>query len=676
MIAGEAIVAAIAPDGAGGWYVGGSFTDVGDQHHPNLAHIRGDGTVEQAFDPAPDGDVTGLVVAGGKLYVTGSFTHVGGAARAGLAALDLATGSATGWAPQPDGGVRALLEHDGTLYVGGDFTHIVGQQRSGLAAFRLADGALTGFAPAINGSVTALAAGVDRLYVSGDFTAPRPHLAAFRLDGSVDGGWQPVAQASARQLLFVAPDRVYVMSRGAQHFERGVAYGAVVDAATGAGIYDETFLWGPGVAALDGTRLLTSGFRWEGPAPSEQRASEGIFTRQLGTPTAPQFLARGLDLASVSAIVPLADGGALVGAGFRSLGGVRRDNLAAVDLTTGRATDWNPGSTHQSAAVRALVVAGDTVFAGGAFSSAGGAPNQRVVALDKASGAARAWPLDADGDVRALAVAGDTAYVATLTCSPGIWAGATAYALQWVRDFTQVTAEGAAYTVTDADAGHRLTCRVTATGPGGWATADAEHLYPMWGRSAAPSPAPPTASPPARDTGTRGADVVTGRRGADQLDGGAGNDRLDGGAGNDKLTGGAGSDTLLGGLGGDVLDGGLGADRLDGGAGADRLAGGAGDDRLAAGAGPDRLVGGPGRDILEGGAGRDVLDARDGRPGDRVTCGRDRDSALVDPGDRVKGDCNASAAARSPSHRARAGTDRVLDRSGAGRAGQPGARRG
>ena len=41
----EGIVRAVAPDGAGGWYVGGQFTQVGGTPRSNLAHIAADGSV-------------------------------------------------------------------------------------------------------------------------------------------------------------------------------------------------------------------------------------------------------------------------------------------------------------------------------------------------------------------------------------------------------------------------------------------------------------------------------------------------------------------------------------------------------------------------------------------------------------------------------------------------------
>jgi hypothetical protein len=60
---------------------------------------------------------------------------------------------------------------------------------------------------------------------------------------------------------------------------------------------------------------------------------------------------------------------------------------------------WNPGANNN---VYALAVVGATVYAGGDFSSVGGATRTRLAAVDAASGAPLAWNHRADGRVRAL----------------------------------------------------------------------------------------------------------------------------------------------------------------------------------------------------------------------------------------------------------------------------------
>ena len=74
-------VLAVAPDGNGGWYLGGSFTAVRGQPRNNLAHLDATGNLT-AWDPdvrgpgAPVVGVYALAVNGGTVYVGGSFFSV------------------------------------------------------------------------------------------------------------------------------------------------------------------------------------------------------------------------------------------------------------------------------------------------------------------------------------------------------------------------------------------------------------------------------------------------------------------------------------------------------------------------------------------------------------------------------------------------------------------------
>ena len=84
-------------------------------------------------------------------------------------------------------------------------------------------------------------------------------------------------------------------------------------------------------------------------------------------------------------------------------GGVTRNGLAAIDLTTGLVTSWNPGITGARPRVNALAVSADgaTIYVGGTFATLGGVARSNIGAVS-AAGVVTSWNPGADGVVRAL----------------------------------------------------------------------------------------------------------------------------------------------------------------------------------------------------------------------------------------------------------------------------------
>jgi hypothetical protein len=101
-------VNAVARDGAGGWFIGGTFTYVGGQPRANLVHIASDMSVA-AWNPGTNGPVYALAVNGSVVYVGGAFQTVGVEVRNNIAAVDATSGGPTSWNPRASNTVTALL---------------------------------------------------------------------------------------------------------------------------------------------------------------------------------------------------------------------------------------------------------------------------------------------------------------------------------------------------------------------------------------------------------------------------------------------------------------------------------------------------------------------------------------------------------------------------------------
>jgi len=76
-----------APDGAGGWYIGGEFTHVDGIPRKNLVRIRADGSLDPAWNPNANSGVYALAVSGGTVYAGGWFTAIDGLPSSGIAFL-------------------------------------------------------------------------------------------------------------------------------------------------------------------------------------------------------------------------------------------------------------------------------------------------------------------------------------------------------------------------------------------------------------------------------------------------------------------------------------------------------------------------------------------------------------------------------------------------------------
>ena len=396
-------VNAVAPDGAGGWYIGGTFTSVGGAPRSNLAHVLGDGSVT-GWDPAAVGAVYALARSGTTVYVGGGFVSVGGQPRSRIAALDAGTGLATDWDPGANGNVRALAVAGATVYAGGDFTATGGQGRDRIAALDSVTALATPWDPGANGTVRALAVGDGVVYAGGYFNSIggqwRGYVAALDEATGLATSWNP--DADGQVFALAAPGgAVYV---GGQFFSVGGqsrSFIAALDPGTGLATS-----WAPDADGQVGALAVSGGTVYAG---GDFLGIGGRARSRIAALDALTGLATDWDPSAYGSVLALAVSGGTVYAGgsFGGMGGLARNNVAALDLVSGRATEWAPDADDQ---VTALAVSDGAVYLGGLFSIVGGQPRSRIAAVDVSAGQALAWAPEANGQVLGLAVSGGTVY--------------------------------------------------------------------------------------------------------------------------------------------------------------------------------------------------------------------------------------------------------------------------
>ena len=166
-------VNAVAVDGSGNLYIGGSFTQVGATFANNIAQWNG--STWSALGSGVNDYVSALAVSGSTLYAGGNFSIAGGSQANCIAQWNGSTWSALGSGVSGGGRggptVNALTVSGTTLYAGGDFTMAGGSVATNIAQWNGSCWSALGLG--MNEEVSALAMAGGTLYAGGSFTGRR-----------------------------------------------------------------------------------------------------------------------------------------------------------------------------------------------------------------------------------------------------------------------------------------------------------------------------------------------------------------------------------------------------------------------------------------------------------------------------------------------------------------------
>jgi trimeric autotransporter adhesin len=404
---------AAAPDGLGGWYLGGNFTRVDGVARNNIAHVQRDGALDPAWDPNSNYMVSAIVVNGSTIYAGGSFTQIGGQNRSRIAALDAATGLATPWNPEVNNPVQCLALSGGVLYVGGGFSRVGGQERNNIAAVDAATGAVTAWNPNASGAVWTIVVSGGLVYTGGGFGSiggqTRDRLAALDAVSGNATAWNPAPNGDVYAIA-VSGNVVYIGGFFTNIGGQNRTCLAAVNAATG-----QATAWNPNcdnfvrAVLVNGNTIYVGGnFTNIGGLPRNYLAALDAATASATSwePLLPFYTGTGNS--AVYTLV-LDDEALYVGGHFSSIGGKPRYRLAAIDKATGRVTSWNPAWVNDE--ISAISLGEDAIYIGGPFTLVDSQVKNYLAAIDTTTGALTPWEANANNIVNALAIDGSTLYV-------------------------------------------------------------------------------------------------------------------------------------------------------------------------------------------------------------------------------------------------------------------------
>ena len=424
-------------------YLGGDFHGAdsinGTQTRNYAAAVDATTGIDTGWNPDANNQVLALAVSGSLVYLGGEFSGAdsinGTATRDFVAAVGTLTGNVSNtWNPGADNAVVALaVSNAGTVYLGGAFTQVDGQPRNAAAAVSTSGTLSSTWNPDPNASVDALAVSGSTVYLGGVFHGPnsinanttgvtRNYVAAVDATSGVATGWDPDPNNGV-DAIAVSGGTVYLGGyfHGSDSINANATgvtrnYLAAVDATTAVATS-----WDPNAnniafaLAVSGEDVVAGGYF--SSLGGVARNNVAAINAADGTPTA-------WDPDAHNWVNAIAVSGSTVYLGGEFSGndsinanttGVTRNDVAAVDATSGVATSWNPDA---SSYVFALAISGSTVYLGGDFNGPNsinanttGVTRNRAAAVDATTGVATGWDPDANGDVAALAVSGSTVYL-------------------------------------------------------------------------------------------------------------------------------------------------------------------------------------------------------------------------------------------------------------------------
>lgn len=372
------VVKAVVSDGAGGWFVGGTFTKIGGVAMTNIAHLNSDLTPDIGWNANMVGNtVNALALDSGRLYVGGSFSKINGQNISGLAGVD-ATNPVVSWSPMLGGSVNAMQVTNGLVYVGGSFYNVGNSNLQNVAAISTSTALASSFNPStVDGSVYALFVTSSYVYVGGQFTTigtkSKNNLAALDINTGIATSWNPNPNGIVRA-LFITSTNAYV---GGDFTTISIAsrrgFASIGLTGTGTAQSLNLALQSVGTANLVRSIQLQGNSLYVG----------GQFTNAL---TELHFMVVGLDITSNQTLpaplgtafngsqgavfganaLAIANGKVLVGGDFQSLGGVARKRAAALSLATGAALPWAPSF---DAPVLCLAYGTNRIYVGGSFTN-------------------------------------------------------------------------------------------------------------------------------------------------------------------------------------------------------------------------------------------------------------------------------------------------------------------
>jgi hypothetical protein len=415
-------------------YVGGYFTNIGGASRSGLAALSTTTGLATSWNPIITNTFSAIVKATAvdiptnTIFIGGSFNSAGGQPRIGVARISLTTGLATGWTANTNatGYVEDILLSGTTLFIGGSFTTMNGAARISIAAVPTLTTGVLPWNPVLDGFdyVYDMSIAGNTLYFAGYFDSvnalPRANVAAVDISTGLLQSWAPRPNESLYSINATGTSVFFAGSmNGVNWASRNEGFALFDDATDQVWPFQLDLNGGVvnTIAVKDNILYIGGQFVAINKTPRRNLAAIDLTTGQV-LPWNPLVFGLGATDPAVSVYsMKIKDNTLYIGGKFYAINVVTtiRPGLAAVDLTSGIVTNWNPsvgdGKTTNEI-VNSIDIVGNTVYAAGLFSLlSGNQPRANIAAIDATSGAILPWAPVSNGMVDKIRVSGNLAYV-------------------------------------------------------------------------------------------------------------------------------------------------------------------------------------------------------------------------------------------------------------------------